>query len=344
MKDNKVVNKGGRILELDLLRGAAIILMITGHSILVHPIDFTGIPWCHNLHNWIYSFHMELFFLVSGCVYHCSKYRPYILNKMDRLVVPMVFMGIISIFFHSVGSDVVHKHTTMTDGLIGILNGKSYWFLYTLFLIFAIYPLIEKIGTKNKWIEPSLMILLITISQFVNYPTVFRISSMMYHLPYFMMGHLLSDGIKSNRYKLSFRGQMLAVVVALGIYFALLLGDRAISVVRYGQAFAMIAAFYYAAQMFVCWYNSGRKIATMINELLCLASKYSLQLYLFNGFVLVVVRTILVSKLHLTNPTFVIPLIVLANLVVTLSLCKYILEETRWIGWLCGVKYRPWKK
>ncbi len=341
--NNNMVRGGGRILELDLLRGVAIILMITGHSILVHPIDFTDIPWCQNLHNWIYSFHMELFFFVSGCVYHCSNYRSYILNKLDRLIVPMVFVGITSVFSHSFGGDVVNKHTDLAEGLIGILNGKTYWFLYTLFLIFAVYPLIESV-VRNKWVELVMILLLIGLSDFVDYPEAFRISSVMYYLPYFMMGHFFSDGVKNKRYNLSWQWQVAAIAIALMLYYALMPVSVGIQVIRYIRAFSMIVALYYAAQLFVRWYKGRGMVATAISDFLCLASKYSLQLYLFNGFVLVISRTILVSKLHLTNPVLVIPLIVLANLIVTLPLCKYVLEKTRWIGWLCGVKYRPWKK
>ena len=73
-----------RIREVDVLRGLAIILMIIGHSFIVHPINNQNTPWCMALGHWIYTFHMELFFFLAGCVYHCSNYRKYIGKKIDR--------------------------------------------------------------------------------------------------------------------------------------------------------------------------------------------------------------------------------------------------------------------
>lgn len=344
MNNQKILTGGGRIQELDLMRGIAIILMITGHSILVYPIDFTSITWCQNLHNWIYSFHMEMFFLVSGAVFHCTKYQTYIANKADRLLVPMVFVGLFSMMFHSFGGDLVNKHATVFDSLKGMVTGKTYWFLYTLFIIAAIYPFWDIIGKKNKWYIPFLLVLIVVLNSVILYPRIFRINSVMYYLPYFMMGHLLSSGLKSGKYKLQTVNLLLFCIGCVIIYLLLWLMLGGGLLVRYIKASVMIVAFYYLLQMFLAWYKKGSRLSIAINDLLCTASRYSLQLYLFNGFVLVVARTLLVSKMHLTNPAIVIPLIVIANLVVTLPFCIYCLEKTKWVGWLCGVKYRPWKK
>lgn len=65
-----------RIEEIDLLRGLAAILMILGHSFIVYPIDISDIAWCSAIQYWIYTFHMELFFVVAGVVYKCLDYNP----------------------------------------------------------------------------------------------------------------------------------------------------------------------------------------------------------------------------------------------------------------------------
>ena len=336
-------NRSGRILELDLLRGIAIILMVTGHSILVHPVDFTTVPWCQALHNWIYSFHMELFFFISGAVYHCSKYRTYILNKIDRLIVPMLFVGLLAVIGHSFGGDAVNEHYTLGTGLRGLFTGDAYWFLHVLFLISAIYPIIDWIGREFKGFEVLLAIVVVVSLHFVTYPPFFRFSTVIYYLPYFIVGHLLHDSLRSGLFGSAWQWQTVALFLSVIVYTTLLAAPVDIMVVRYAKAFAMMGTFYCLCRLFLKWYRKGDKVSATIYGFLALCSKYSLQLYLFNGFVLVVARTILVSKLHITNPALVIPLILAANLAVTLPVCKYVLEKTRWIGWLCGVKYRPWK-
>ena len=47
-------SRGGREVLYDVIKGIGIILMVIGHT--------CGQP----LYNWIYSFHMPLFFIISG--------------------------------------------------------------------------------------------------------------------------------------------------------------------------------------------------------------------------------------------------------------------------------------
>lgn len=52
-----------RVDWIDLTKGIAIFLMVCGH---------TGLPGA--LSNWIWSFHMPLFFLMSGLLYKTDRY------------------------------------------------------------------------------------------------------------------------------------------------------------------------------------------------------------------------------------------------------------------------------
>ena len=52
-----------RIKWIDLTKGVAIFLMVCGH---------TGIPSL--ISNWIWSFHMPLFFIISGMLFCPTKY------------------------------------------------------------------------------------------------------------------------------------------------------------------------------------------------------------------------------------------------------------------------------
>ena len=52
-----------RIDWIDLTKGIAIFLMVCGH---------TSIPL--SISNWIWSFHMPLFFIISGILFNATKY------------------------------------------------------------------------------------------------------------------------------------------------------------------------------------------------------------------------------------------------------------------------------
>lgn len=53
-----------RLEWIDITKGFAIILMVFGHSSIPKSIS-----------NYIWSFHMPLFFIISGFLYNASKYK-----------------------------------------------------------------------------------------------------------------------------------------------------------------------------------------------------------------------------------------------------------------------------
>ena len=61
--------------NVDILRGIAAVLMVLGHSFIVYPINISEVPWCAAISHFIYTFHMELFFILAGVVYHCVCYK-----------------------------------------------------------------------------------------------------------------------------------------------------------------------------------------------------------------------------------------------------------------------------
>ena len=62
-----------RIPEIDYIRGFAIFLVVLGHSIIVFPINLHQTTWCMYLYDLIYSFHMPLFFAISGYCYSIGE-------------------------------------------------------------------------------------------------------------------------------------------------------------------------------------------------------------------------------------------------------------------------------
>lgn len=335
-----------RVREIDALRGVAIILMITGHSFIVHPINIHDVPWCASLCHWIYTFHMELFFLLAGCVYHCSNYRKYVGKKIDRLIVPYLFFGIIALLLHSSGLGVVNRQTSFMDGLIKFLiRGGNYWFLYALFVLYLIYPLIEKLCRK-LWMEIGVAIVCVLLDEFVELPRVFEITNVVYYIPYFVLGRYLVKLLQSENKNNNWLNLVVSVV-SLSVFIML---DRLhdvypnLSIIIYVRAVAMMLVVYVPVHYLLRWADKGSGFGGMLEKFLGNCSTYSLQLYLFNGFVLVGIRTLVVSILHIYNPVAIVCSIVVGNLLVTLLICNYILPKTKWLAWLCGTGKKPWSK
>lgn len=298
---------------------------------------------CQSLCHWIYTFHMELFFLLAGCVYHCYDYKKYIGKKIDRIAVPYLFFSIVALLLHSIGMGAVNKQTSFGEGALKILTeGGFYWFLYALFILYLIYPFIEKMF-KQSWMELLFAIACIAILEFVKLPRIFELRDVVYYLPYFIAGKYLVKFLwndKMNKHWINIS------ITALSL-FAFIVLDRlnaqypsAITLI-YIRAIAMMFVLYVPVHYLLVIADKGKKVAVVTQRFLENCSTYSLQLYLFNGFILVIIRTLLVTYLHITSPLIIVLTLVVTNLLLTLLICNFVLPKTKWIAWLCGTGRRP---
>ena len=80
--------------SLDLGKGLAILFVYLGHSILYHPIQMRHLyPWCNTLMDFIESFNMPMFFLISGYLFSKTRKRAgdLYLGKTQRILLPYIF-------------------------------------------------------------------------------------------------------------------------------------------------------------------------------------------------------------------------------------------------------------
>ena len=80
------VNKKERIVWIDQLRAIAMFFVVLGHVALPKEVQSV-----------IYSFHMPLFFIISGLTLNDEKIRrtpmkEYIWNKFQKLMIPYLWM------------------------------------------------------------------------------------------------------------------------------------------------------------------------------------------------------------------------------------------------------------
>ncbi len=81
-----------RIEWIDTAKGIGLLCVILGH---LH------IPY---LSAWIYTFHIPLFFFLSGCVFNGQKYsfKEYFIRRFKSLIVPYFVLGAVILFFNYV--------------------------------------------------------------------------------------------------------------------------------------------------------------------------------------------------------------------------------------------------
>ena len=131
--------------EIDSLKGFAIFLVVLGHAIIYFPIDLHQVPWCEVLFKMLSGVHMPLFFAISGYCFSCrGNYRDFISKKARRILLPYFVFNLLDLIPRAVLPQFVNRPQSMAESIKDILlYGGAYWFLFTLFIIFAFYPLIS---------------------------------------------------------------------------------------------------------------------------------------------------------------------------------------------------------
>ncbi len=181
-------------IEMNTVRGSAILLVIIGHSIFIDTGQAN--EFFNFIFKFIYSFHMPLFFAISGYfstkiyeIKNLKDYFNYILKKFQRLMYPYFILSFfavpLKILFSSFAFRQVEIGGLFWDILVLPWNNPMMhlWFLYTLFLIFSIAPLLNTFNVK-------LVIIILTIIFILpmHYGEYFNFDQAIRYLLFFYIG------------------------------------------------------------------------------------------------------------------------------------------------------------
>lgn len=218
-----------------------IILVVMGHSGFTNNQVSDNLP---NLHKWIYSFHMPLFFCISGYLFSLTNKSlsdinpgPFILKKLKRLMVPYFVLGVIIFFIKYLFSGLASVDRTFsvssflymflapstTNSTMGFL-----WYLITLFGIFCIALILSKMRINLHNVTICIVCVIISYLLYTNFPKIelFNISAIIHYIPFFIIGicsqsyHIEDIIEKANINKL-----VINVLIGGGIQTALLFID-----------------------------------------------------------------------------------------------------------------------
>jgi fucose 4-O-acetylase-like acetyltransferase len=308
--------------EIDVIKGIAIVLVLLGHSIIVFPVNLSEIIWCDYLHFLVSSVHMALFFTVSGFCYRCVKYGEFMLKKVKRLLIPYFVFAVASIICNVLLSSFINNSVSLKEGIIdAFLYGSEYWFLYTLFLIFLTFPLIEKLLKNNAAVIIALAVLF-AVKLIPSVPEIFNLDRVAKYYFFFVLGYYVKKTFESGFVK-----KLLAKAGLLApVSFVLWMG---LCTVGYYYGAKMHPIFYLLVMSIdalfgiVCFVMlstviSKHRFSNALQDL----GKYSLPLYLLDGYLLVVSRTLACNVFGWTSPY---PIIIF-NMFVTLGISYCIIR------------------
>lgn len=152
-----------RVSWIDIAKGISIIAMVAGHS---------SIPL--GLSRWIWSFHMPLFFLVSGIfTFKEDSFIQLLKRRIRQLLIPYLFFSTI-VFCGYIGTEYHRQHEIYMGW-----EGYALWFVPVLMMSeLMLYPIINrlKIASQKLVLFVALILLMTVLSHSISASNV--------HLPY----------------------------------------------------------------------------------------------------------------------------------------------------------------
>jgi acyltransferase len=116
------------------------------------------------VYNWIYSFHMPMFYMLSGMMLNDSKYsdfRSYIKRRLKTLIIPFFCLNTL-VWLIVKGLNISHIQTDFTELLTGCL---AMYFIRALFVSELWYFFINKLAS-NWVLKLFIIFLLIVLSDY----------------------------------------------------------------------------------------------------------------------------------------------------------------------------------
>ena len=185
---------------VDVAKGIAIILVVYGHVLDGLFNAGVTVPRYHLQHDFIYSFHMPLFFVLSGLF---AK-RVLVLPKLQffrrqgiALLYPYLLWSVVQSGIMLIMSKYTNGGLTSLEFLMIPLDPfGQFWYLYDLFFIYILYYFI-RIKTDDSFI------LVISILLFILAPyfEIWEFNRIFNHFVFFALGSIFLDIQDKNQHQ-----------------------------------------------------------------------------------------------------------------------------------------------
>lgn len=269
---------GRRSAVIDLAKGVAITLVVIAHY---NPGDLPR--WWTSLNDIISRPDVRIFFVLAGYTWHLrpgERYWDYLGRKARRLLVPYFAVAALFLSIKLVPSLLIDlrcpvSRASVVNVLVDPLHSYMplLWFLYSLFCIQAVFPILRRLG-------PRTFPVLIAITALWGVPTsLFCLGPTLGSLPYFLMGVYLAEVLHLDLDRHIPRQALLAI---LGV--ALFLGIWTVwtpeTTIGWRAEDTLLGMIGIAAIIMLCQSVAARKSCSL--ALLASIGTSSLAIYLFH--------------------------------------------------------------
>lgn len=250
--------------EINALYTIGTILVILGHS---HSSDWS--TFSHTalapLISFIYTFHMPLFFFVSGFLFNNSTslektgYPKWLKQKAIKLLTPYIVISIISFFPKYFIENHSFQGLSLTYFAELILVPRKsvwghFWFLPTLFLVYLLFGLFQKfLNSKNRPVFLTVSGFSALLLYFIPVSTdILCFNDFKKNVCFFVLGIVANILLTQKNFELPIPGKILFVIPGICLCIFLSLNFNKNQVLMLLTAVVMIV---------VCW-----QLATFIKE------------------------------------------------------------------------------
>lgn len=193
-----------------ILQAWAMLWVVIGHAGPANTLEEYP-NWATILWNFAYSFHMQLFIMISGFLFYLTRinnakwtYLSMLKEKLIRFGIPFVVFTLLVMVIKSVFASQVERATTISfseffNAILYPYDGpnREFWFLGVIMWLFVLYP-VWKIALKNK---ASMIItsVIVLVMFFISPETNFlAIHHTFIHISFFWWGILCANFYQRN--------------------------------------------------------------------------------------------------------------------------------------------------
>ncbi|MDR0559648.1 MAG: acyltransferase family protein [Prevotellaceae bacterium] len=312
---------------IDIAKGIGIILVVYGHAMRgLIKASIIDNQLFNYIDTFIYSFHMPLFFLLSGIFFEKSikKNMPgkFLTVKCKTILYPYVIYSLLQTGVEALLSRYTNGGETLSSLYTCLFIPRAqYWFLFALFFInllnTALYLYFKKI-----WLLISSVIGILYFLFPVNLSVFYGTFNF---LIFFNLGILLSHII----FRKDFFNRLLKIKYFIAVFFLFILSEY-FYVCKSFQAtyFSLIAAV--SGSLFIVYLSIYLSISSLI-KLFVISGKYSLEIYIMHVLFSAGVRIILSNIFNIHNSLIHIMLGIMVGIFLPLSIMQ-LLKNWKWSG------------
>lgn len=212
-----------RIGWVDYAKGIGIFLVVLGHVLRgLLPAILSPSPLTQAIDQWIYTFHMPLFFFLSGLFIVRSAAKPLptlVQDKLQTIAYPYFVWSLLQELLRIGSGQVDGDRVTALTQLWQILYQPvmQFWFLYVLLLMSLGFGVAYKLNVKPLGFLGIAVALLITHFVGLNIGPWGVLYQLRWHLIYFAVGAVLgSRQVLSQLYAVKPTGLALAAIGGFG--------------------------------------------------------------------------------------------------------------------------------